>query len=67
MDLSLSLSLKKLLKRTYFSWDWVVNPMPYPQPGGPGYPFFSGPSHLTYLTWEALPVAMLLPAYLRII
>jgi len=35
----------------------VVNPMPNPQPGGPGYPFLSGSSHLTCLVWEALPVA----------
>ena len=35
----------------------VVNPTPNPQPGGPGYPFLSGSSPLTYLAWEALPVA----------
>lgn len=38
--MDLSLSLKKLLNRTYFSWGWVVSPMPYPEPRGPGYPFF---------------------------
>jgi hypothetical protein len=35
----------------------VVSPTPNPQPGGPGYPFLSGPSPLTCLAWEALPVA----------
>ena len=35
----------------------VVNPTPNPQPGGPGYPFLSGSSPLTYLAWEAPPVA----------
>jgi hypothetical protein len=36
--------------------------MPNSQPGGPGYPFLSGSSPLTYPAWEPLPVAMLLPA-----
>jgi hypothetical protein len=35
----------------------VVSLTPNPQPGGPGYPFLSGSSHLTCLAWEALPVA----------
>jgi hypothetical protein len=35
----------------------VINPTPNPQPGGPGYSFFSGSSPLNYLAWEALPVA----------
>jgi hypothetical protein len=35
----------------------VVSPTPNPQPGGPGYPFLSGSSPLTCLSWEALPVA----------
>jgi hypothetical protein len=35
----------------------LVNPTPNTQPGGPGYPFLSGLSPLTYLAWEALPVA----------
>jgi hypothetical protein len=39
----------------------VVNPMPNPQPGGPGYPFLSESSPLTCPAWEALPVAMLRP------
>ena len=36
---------------------WGCSPTPNPQPGGPGYPFSSGSSPLTYLAWEALPVA----------
>ena len=47
------------------SWGFVtifflrgeVSLTPNPQPGGPGYPFLSGSSPLTCLTWEALPVA----------
>jgi hypothetical protein len=35
----------------------VVSPTPNPQPVGPGYPFLSGSSPLTCLTWEARPVA----------
>jgi hypothetical protein len=37
---------------------------PNPQPGGPGYPFLSGSSPLTYLAWEYLPAATLPPAKL---
>jgi hypothetical protein len=39
-----------------------VSLMHNPQPGGPGYRFLSGPSPVTYLAWEALTVAKLLPA-----
>ena len=35
---------------------------PNSQPGGPGYPFSSGSLPMTYLAWEALPVAKLPPA-----
>ena len=47
---------------TYVVWDGVVSFMPTPQPGGPEYPFLSGSSPLTFLAWEALPVAQLSPA-----
>jgi hypothetical protein len=42
----------------------VVSPTPNPQPGGPGYFFFSGSSLLTCLALETLPVATLPPAHL---
>jgi hypothetical protein len=41
----------------FFYYVGVFNPTPNPQPGGPGYPFLSGSSPLTYLAWESLPVA----------
>jgi hypothetical protein len=44
-------------RNNIFLWGGVVSLTPNPQPGGPGYPFLSGPSPLTCLAWEALPVA----------
>jgi hypothetical protein len=40
----------------------AVNPIPNPQPGGPGYPFLSGSSPLICPAWETLPAATLPPA-----
>jgi hypothetical protein len=34
-----------------------VSSKPNPQTGGPGYPFLSGSSPLTYLAWEAYATA----------
>jgi hypothetical protein len=45
-----------------FLRDWDVNPMPNPQPGGPGCLSLSGTSLLTCPAWETLPVATLPPA-----
>jgi hypothetical protein len=47
-----------------FLWDWDVNPMSNPQPGGPGFLSLSGTSLLTCPAWETLPVATLPPAHL---
>jgi hypothetical protein len=44
-----------------FSLGGVANPTPKPQPGGPWYPFLSGPSPLTCPAWVTLPVATLPP------
>jgi len=42
----------------------VVSLTPNPQPGGPGYPFLSGSTPLTYLVRDAIQVASLPPAQL---
>ena len=42
----------------------TVSLTPNPQPGGPGYPFWSGSPPLNYLARDAIPVASLLPAQL---
>jgi hypothetical protein len=39
----------------------VVSPTHNPQPGGPGYPFLSASSPLTFPAWEPLLVAILPP------
>ena len=44
----------------------ILNPTPNLQPGGPGYPFLSETSSLTYATWKALPVAALRPTWLSV-
>jgi hypothetical protein len=43
-------------------WGESVSLTPNPQPGGPGYPFLSGSSPMTYLARDAIPVASLPPA-----
>jgi hypothetical protein len=40
----------------------IVSLTPNPQPRGPGYPFLSGPSPLTCLARDAIPVASRPPA-----
>jgi len=42
----------------------TVSLTPNPQPGGPGYPFWSGSPPLNYLARDAIPVASLPPAQL---